>query len=153
MSIPPVPDTLRNTRRNRVANGLHSIAVRLLRRARVADAESGLTPERLSLLSVLCYAGSKAVGELAEIEQVSVPAISRSLASLERLGLVRRVPDPSDRRRVVAHASPRGRRLVERGRARRVARVREELSRLTGEELRVVERAVEILAGPESGVS
>jgi hypothetical protein len=38
---------------NNVANQLHALSVHLLRQARISDREAGLTPERLSLLSIL----------------------------------------------------------------------------------------------------
>ncbi len=74
MPIPPVPRGMSDDLLNRVANQLHSIAIHMLRRARVTDRENGLTPERLSLLSILAYDGPKSISELAALEMVSLPA-------------------------------------------------------------------------------
>jgi DNA-binding MarR family transcriptional regulator len=145
MSIPPLPQGVANRRVTRVANGLHSIAVRLLRRARVDDRRSGLTPERLSLLSVLVFAGACTVGELAEAELVSAPAVSRSLKALEAAGYVRRAVSGRDRRRVIVVATPAGRDLLERSRRRRVERLAEELAGLSPAKLAVIARAVAVL--------
>ena len=116
MSTPRLPNELANTRVTRVANRLHSIAIHLLRRARREDRATGLTPERLSLLSVLVYAGPRMASQLAEIEMVSRPAITRTLNALEALELVRRERSTEDRRRLLVHATDRGRELMEAGR-------------------------------------
>ena len=59
--VPPLPAGLRSSRRRRVANELNTTAIHALRVARTTDAESGLSPERLSLLSVLVYAGPRTI--------------------------------------------------------------------------------------------
>ena len=112
---PPSPDELAT------ADRLHSAAIHLLRRLRREDDASGLTAPRLAALSVLVFGGPLAIGALAAAEQVRPPTMTRLVAALERLGLVAREPDPDDGRAVVVHATPRGRRLLEEGRARRVA--------------------------------
>jgi len=106
-----------------VADRLHSAAIHLLRALRQEDAEAGLSPARLSALSVLVFRGPASLGELAAAEQVQPPTMSRLVAALERDGLVRRAPDPEDRRAVRLAATARGARLLRAGRARRVARL------------------------------
>jgi DNA-binding MarR family transcriptional regulator len=145
LSIPPLPDGLQNNRRNRVANSLHSIAIHLLRRARAVDRETGLSPQRLSLLSVLAYAGPKTVSQLADAEQVSRPAISVLLTALEKKGLARRERSQSDARRVLVHATPKGKHLMERGRRRRVERIACELATLSPSQLALLDRAARVL--------
>ncbi len=56
-----------------VADRLHSAAIHLLRRLRRTDEATGLSPARLSALSVVVYAGPRTLGELAGIEQVRPP--------------------------------------------------------------------------------
>lgn len=145
MSTPPLPRGLDETPLNTVANRLHSAAIHLLRSARVADRETGLSPERLSLLSVLVYAGPQSLGDLARAEQVSRPAISRTVKALVEAGLVRRKRDERDRRIVTAHATARGRRLMETGRRRRLERIAAGLQHLSAADLRQLEQAAEIL--------
>ena len=145
MSSPPIPAGLPDTDRVRVANRLHSISIRLLRGARTVDRETGLGPERLSLLSVLVFAGPQTMSDLARMEMVSRPAITRIVKSLETLRLVARETDGVDRRRVRLRATARGRRLMERGRARRVAYVADDLGGLSKRELATLLRATEIL--------
>ena len=145
MSSPPLPLGLENTPVARVANRLHSIAIHLLRRARTVDRETGLSAERLSLLSVLAFAGPKTASELARTEMVSRPAITRILKSLEELGLVKREIDKKDRRHVLIRSTGKGRRVMEAGRRRRVARIAVELSSLDAAELGLVDEATKAL--------
>lgn len=146
MSTPPLPHGVTDDRLHRTANLLHSLSIHLLRHARVADEESGLSPQRLSLLSILVYAGARTVGELAEMEQVSPPAISRIASALERSGLLTRRRDPTDRRLVRLSATARGRRLLEQARRRRLERVASQLERLEPGELAQLQTALERLS-------
>src|SRR5215471_5811206 len=86
------------------ADRLHSAAIHLLRRLRIRDRESGVGPAQLSALSVLVFAGPKSLAELAQVEQVKPPTMSRIVAGLVRSRLVRRKMDTSDRRAVVIQA-------------------------------------------------
>jgi DNA-binding MarR family transcriptional regulator len=65
--------------------------------------------------------GAKTVTELARIEQVRAPTMTRMVDALERRGLVRREADRTDRRRTQLSATPTGVRLMQKGRDRRVA--------------------------------
>lgn len=145
MSTPPLPSGLDPTRVNKVANELHSAAIHLLRGARIADRETGLSPERLSLLSVLVYAGPQTLGKLAEAEQVSRPAISRTVKALAEAGLIRTERGEKDRRSVTAHSTSKGRRLMEAGRRRRLEHIAAGIAALSGRDLAVLSRSAAIL--------
>ena len=145
MATPPLPSGLENSRTNRIANKLHSAAIHLLRRARVVDRQAGLTAERLSLLSVLSFAGPRTVSQLAAAECVSRPAISRILNSLEDAGLVRREKTSTDRRLVRVHATAKGTRLMESARKRRLEVIAGELTGLDAKALSTLERAAKVL--------
>jgi DNA-binding MarR family transcriptional regulator len=103
-----------------VADRLHSAAIHLLRTVRKVDEASGLSAARLSALSVLVFGGPSTIGELARAEQVSAPTVSRLVAGLERDGLVVREADARDGRAVRVRATTKGRRILQRGRERRV---------------------------------
>ena len=133
------------------ADRLHSVAIHLLRRVRSSDVETGVSPARLSALSVLVFGGPKTMSELAATEQVRLPSMSALVRSLEDEGLVRRAPDPHDRRAVRLRATAKGERLLQRGRRRRIENVVELLEPLSREELRTVAAAVEILERVLSG--
>ena len=138
---PPLPVGLRG-RRHRVANELNTTAIHALRRARVADATSGLTPERLSLLSVLVFAGPMPMSRLAAIEGVSAPAITRIVTALETDGLVTRQGMSEDRRRVEVRATAEGRQVMDDGRRRRIEVLAEVLAGASTEELAEITRAL-----------
>jgi DNA-binding MarR family transcriptional regulator len=145
--LPDRPAELPADARHETANLVHSAALRLLRRARTADAEMDLDGPRASLLSVLVFAGPRSVGRLAELEQVSPPAITKLVTALEAAGLASRERAPHDRRVVLVAATEAGRRLLERGRAARVRSVAELLDGLAERDLAALRRAAEIIAG------
>jgi DNA-binding MarR family transcriptional regulator len=128
-----------------IADRLHSAAIHLLRRVRRLDLAMGLTPARLSVLSVLVFGGPKTLGELATAEQVTAPTITRLAAGLEREGLLTREPDPHDGRIVRVAATARAARLMQRGRQARVRDLANSLSTLAPDELAILGRATEIL--------
>jgi DNA-binding MarR family transcriptional regulator len=127
------------------ADRLHSAAIRLLRRLRRSDADTGLSAPRLSALSVVVFRGPITLSELAAAEQVRPPTITRLVQELERAGLLERLPDPSDRRVVRVRATAAGRRLLAAGRTRRVQRLADEIDRLSAEDRRALARGVEVL--------
>jgi DNA-binding MarR family transcriptional regulator len=129
----------------RVADRLHSAAIHLLRRLRVEDEALGISAPRLSVLSVLVFAGPKRIGELARVEQVEPPTISRLVDGLVRDGLAVREPDPDDARAVRVRATPTGARTLRRGRARRVETLRTRLATLSPTELAALGEGVEVL--------
>jgi DNA-binding MarR family transcriptional regulator len=145
MAIPPIPRGLPNDPATRTANRLHSLAIHLLRQVASVDRELGLTPERASLLSVLAFGGPRTISQLASAERVSAPATTRIVTSLEERGLVERSRQARDRRVVTVTVTGRGRRLMERGRARRVEALAERLRATTPEELRALGSATAVL--------
>lgn len=126
---------------------LHSVAIRLLRHVRPADAEAGLSAARLSALSVLVFGGPHAITELAVAEQVTAATMSRLVTGLERDGLVTRGPDAGDGRRVRVTATRAGSEALESGRRRRVERLALLLEGVDSEGRQAVSEAVEILEG------
>jgi DNA-binding MarR family transcriptional regulator len=129
----------------RVADRLHSAAIHLLRRLRVEDEALGISAPRLSVLSVLVFAGPKRMGELARLEQVEPPTMSRLVDGLVRDGLAVREPDPDDARAVRVRATPTGARTLRRGRARRLETLRTTLASLSPADLAALGEGVEVL--------
>ena len=128
-----------------VADRLHSAAIHLLRRLRVEDKALGLSGPRASALSVLVFRGPVTMGALAEAEQVRRPTITRLVDGLERRGLARRVEDAADGRVQLVEATAAGKRLLQKGRARRVARLMEAIAHLSGDDQKVLARAAELV--------
>jgi DNA-binding MarR family transcriptional regulator len=129
----------------RVADRLHSAAIHLLRRLRVEDEALGISAPRLSVLSVLVFAGPKRMGELARIEQVEPPTMSRLVDGLVRDGLAVRESDPDDARAVRVRATPTGARTLRRGRARRLETLQNTLASLSPTDLAALGGGVEVL--------
>lgn len=135
-----------------MADRLHSAALHLLRRLRIEDETLGLSPPRLSALSVLVLGGPRRIGELADAEQVEPPTMTRLVDALERDGYVTRTPDPDDRRAVVIRATPSGARALKRGRSQRVEALAAQLGSLTTDQLAILADGVgvleEVIASP-----
>lgn len=127
--------TSRKTRNEDLADRLHSAAIHLLRTLRRVDDETGLTAPRLSVLSVLVFAGPRTLGQLATAEQVRPPTMTRLVAALEEDGFVRRSPDKTDGRVTIVSATKKGEALMWLGRSRRVESLAARLDSLTKEEL------------------
>lgn len=128
-----------------LAGGLNGAAIHLVRRLRQADSALGVTPSRLSALSVVVFSGTTSLAALAAAEQVTPPTMTRLVAALEGAGLVTRGPDPEDGRAIRIEATARGRWVMERGRRLRVRRLQAQLRDLPEADLQALERAVEVL--------
>jgi len=144
--LPALPAGVPDDERHETANLLHSAALRLLRSARTADGVLDLDGPRASVLSVLVFAGPLPVTRLAELEQVSPPAITKTVAALESAGLALRTRSIDDRRVVLVSATPAGRRLLEHGRAARVRAVADLFASASPAQLRTLRRAAALIA-------
>ncbi len=61
----------------------------------------GLTESDIEALEVLLDTGASTAGRLSELMGLTTGAVTRVIDRLEQAGYVRRVPDPTDRRRVI----------------------------------------------------
>jgi DNA-binding MarR family transcriptional regulator len=130
---------------------MHSAAIHLLRRVHEVDAEAlGISPARASALSVLVFGGARSLRELADAEQVTSATMSKLVSAMEEERLVRRYPDVNDARSIRIEATVKGRRILERGRARRLDLLERLLSTASEKEIAairtaavVVERAID----------
>jgi DNA-binding MarR family transcriptional regulator len=84
-------------------------------------------------------------GDLAEAEAVNPTMLSRVLAHLEQEGLADRGPDPEDGRCTLVGATARGRRLIERVRARRAAVLLARLEQMPDEHVAALRAALPAL--------
>jgi len=128
------------------AEALHAGAIRVLRLVRAEDAQAGIGPAQLSALSVLVFLGEKTVGELAALEQVRPPTMSRIVDGLVQKKLVERVGSSSDRRAVRITATPAGRKLLLAGKARRVRALAKRFEGLTRDEVETLHMAAQLMA-------
>ena len=128
-----------------VADRLHSASIHLLRQVRKQDVATREAPARLSALSVLVFGGSVTLGQLAAAEQVKPPTMTRIVTGLERSRLAERLDDAEDARRVRIRATPKGVRLLQKARQRRIGNLAGHLNLLAEKELRLLAKSVKIL--------
>jgi DNA-binding MarR family transcriptional regulator len=147
------PEGVPDDPRSATANALHSAALHLLRHARTADRLMDLDGPRASALSVVVFGGPVPIGQLARYEQVSAPAITKTVSALESEGLVERVRTGADRRLVVVRATAKGRARLERGRAARVRAIAALLSEVSERDRRTLDRAARIIAARLAAVA
>jgi DNA-binding MarR family transcriptional regulator len=127
-----------------LAERVHSAAIHLLRRLRRTDPLTGVNPAQLSVLSVL-MGGPRTIGELAAIEQVQPPTMSRLIREMEAAQLVLRTRDDEDKRVVWIAWTADGQRVLLRGRDLRVATLRAHIDALPVDERRVLVAGLGVL--------
>jgi DNA-binding MarR family transcriptional regulator len=128
-----------------LAKALRDALTRLNRRVRQARPVGDLTTSQLSALTSLQLAGALTPRELADVERVQPPTMTKIVGKLEERGLVARTPHPTDRRQVILAATEAGRTMYgqfEQARNRWLAR---ELAELSPEDRDTLARAAEIL--------
>jgi DNA-binding MarR family transcriptional regulator len=130
-----------------LADRLQSAAIHLLRRLATVDVESGLSPARLSALSVIVYAGPLSMSDLARAERVSPSTITSTVTGLEDDGLVARRRDPgsADGRLVTVAATAKGRKVLTGARRRRLKRLERDLQSLPARDRTALDRGVAVL--------
>ena len=118
-----------------IATLLNDQFSRLSRQLRNMELPEGMTPERLSALSVIEKKGPISVTALADNEMVRPATMSRMVSALVDEGLVRRREDKNDGRGVLVSATPKGRRAYQRAQQQRLQHFMEALHALTPEQL------------------
>jgi DNA-binding MarR family transcriptional regulator len=121
--------------------------VRTARRLRqeAASETGGLTPTATAALATIERHGPLTPSELAELERVKRPTVTRTLACLEREDLVQRTPDPADGRSSLVAINGAGRERLRRLRGRKNAYLARRMRDLPASEVETLERAAEIL--------
>jgi DNA-binding MarR family transcriptional regulator len=135
----------KSSRNIEAADRFHSAAIHALRHVRREDHASGLSAARLSALSVLVFGGDRTLGELAAAEHVRPATMTPIVQALEEAGLVARERDSRDGRVTRIRATPKGERVMWRGRERRVERLASILGRLSAPEIARIEEAAELV--------
>jgi len=128
-----------------VANLLRPALLRLSRELRQETEQLGVTSRQVTLLWLVRGNPGMSLRELAAEERISAPALSGYVDRLEKAGLLARVRDVGDRRRVGLALTDEGERLLRRVRARRTTWLADRLRGLDDDELAAVEAAIEPL--------
>jgi DNA-binding MarR family transcriptional regulator len=128
---------------------LRMAVVRTARRLRqeAAAESSGLTPTSTAALATIDRHGPLTPSELAEIERVKRPTVTRTLGCLDREGLIERTPDPADGRSSLVSVNGAGRERLRRLRGRKNAYLAKRMRELPAADVATLERAAEILEG------
>jgi DNA-binding MarR family transcriptional regulator len=123
---------------------LRLAVLRLSRRLR-QQAVGDVTASQLSALYAIAKSGELSLGELAAIERVAPPSMTRIAARLEERGLVDRRVDATDRRVARVAVTEAGQAILDETRTRRDAYLAARVGSLTVEEQELLVRALPIL--------
>lgn len=137
-----VPDDERDELAH-LAGDLRLACMRIARRIRF-ESPSSVAPHQFS---VLCRLADSPMTprQLAEIEKVSGPSMTRTANSLVARGLVDRAPDPADKRSVTLSLTADGTRTLREVRREREQWMTVRVGALPREEQQVLAQAAEIL--------
>jgi DNA-binding MarR family transcriptional regulator len=127
-----------------LAAHLRLIVMRLARRLR-SQTVAGLSPSLISALVTIERRAPVTLGQLAAMERVKPPSVTRMVAALEQAGLVRREADPGDRRVARLSLTADGRRTVQRSRTRKTAYLAKRLRELDETDLESLRQALPVL--------
>jgi len=128
-----------------VATELRPALLRLARELRHETEQTGITARQATLLWLVKRSPGLSLAELAAEEGISPPAMSGHVDRLERAGLVTRVRDAADRRRVGLELTEEGAKLLRNVRARRTMWLAQRLQALDPEELAAIDAAIPAL--------
>lgn len=117
---------------------------RLARRLR-QEADADVTPSQISALATVDRQGPITLSELAAVERVQPPSMTRVVAALEDAGLVTRTVDVADRRIARVASTAAGRRALSRARTRKNAYLAARLRSLDADDVATLSRAAAIL--------
>jgi len=128
-----------------VANRLRPVLLKLNRHLRREIHSLGVTGGQASLLFTIQRQPGIGVRELAALERMSAPGMSKYVGRLEAAGLIVREPSDEDRRRIGLRVSPEGERVLRSVKSRRTAWLAARLKELSEAELETVDAAIESL--------
>lgn len=129
-----------------LASELRLGVMRLRRRlASERHPDNDLSLGQMAVLGLLLRRGDLTIGELARLERVRPPSMTRTVTCLEELGSVSRRPHETDGRAVVISLTDHGRDVVLADRRRRDAWLAVQLTQLTSGERAVLRAAAPIL--------
>jgi DNA-binding MarR family transcriptional regulator len=128
---------------NSVSARLSMVVGRLNRR--LALAPGGLSHGLLMSLASVAKRGPLRLADLAALEQVSAPSMTRTVAELEARGLVERSVDPDDGRAIRLEITPAGLEAILRARAARAQVVADMLNDLDPSDIDAIEAALPAL--------
>lgn len=128
-----------------LAGELRAAIMLAARRIRSQRGEVGLSDPQYTVLVWLTKKGSLTPGQLAELERIQPPSMTRTINGLVELGLVAKDEHPTDGRQVVVSLTEAGKAEVRETRRRRDAWLTKHLSTMTPDERATLAEAIELL--------
>ncbi|MGI9028787.1 MAG: MarR family winged helix-turn-helix transcriptional regulator [Ilumatobacteraceae bacterium] len=128
-----------------LASSLRLSVMRLARRLRLERSGDDRTLNQLAVLGTLDRHGPQSVGQLAAIEKVKPPSMTRTIACLEDAGLVVRRPHAHDGRQIVVELTPAAHEVLNDDRRRRDAWLALRLGVLAPEDIELLQRVAPLL--------
>jgi DNA-binding MarR family transcriptional regulator len=129
-----------------LANQLRPVLLKLNRELRREIHSLGVTGGQVGLLVQIKARPGIGMRELASVERMSVPGMSKFVAKLEEAGLVQRAAVEGDQRRVGLSLTPAGQKVLRSVKSKRTAWLAARLGRLEPEQLEAIDAAIEPLA-------
>lgn len=125
---------------------MRAVFRKLKLRMREHAGQSDLTPSQISVVLRLEQDGSATVSSLARAEGMRPQSMSAVVAPLQKSGLVRGTPDPSDGRQTLMSLTPKCLKTIQAGRAARQDWLSARISqKLTAAEQQKLQAALELL--------
>ncbi|MGI8666276.1 MAG: MarR family winged helix-turn-helix transcriptional regulator [Jatrophihabitans sp.] len=128
-----------------LASLLRLSLLRAARRIRSQRVNTSATLSQLSALATVGKCGPMSAGEVAAIERVQPPSMTKILASLEASGWVRRAAHPDDRRQSIISITDAGRDLLEQETRARDEWLAQRLVDFSPEDIKILRDAVDVL--------
>src|SRR6476469_11242615 len=122
-----------------LANRLRPVLLQLNRQLRREIHSLGVTGGQVSLLVQIKYHPGIGIRELAALERMSVPGMSKFIARLEEAGLVQRAPVAGDQRRVGLSLTAAGHKVLRSVKSKRTAWLAARLRHLEPEQLEAID--------------
>jgi DNA-binding MarR family transcriptional regulator len=129
-----------------IANRLRPVLLKLNRELRREIHSLGVTGGQVGLLVQIKERPGIGMRELASLERMSVPGMSKFITKLEEAGLVQRAAVEGDQRRVGISLTPDGHKVLRSVKSKRTAWLSARLRQLEPEQLEAIDAAIEPLA-------
>ena len=131
--------------REQLASALRLSLLRAARRIRSQRVNTAATLSQLSALATVHKCGPMSAGEIATIERVQPPSMTKILSSLESAGWVERASHPEDRRQSIISITQAGLNLMEEETRARDEWLAERLQDMDEPDLKILRAAVGVL--------
>ena len=128
-----------------LANRLRPVLLKLNRELRREIHSLGVTGGQVALLVQIKARPGIGMRELASVERMSVPGMSKFIARLEEAGLVQRAPVEGDQRRVGLSLTAAGHKVLRSVKSKRTAWLSARLRQLDPEQVEALNAAIEPL--------